>query len=1109
MVQKRSLGIIIFVVCIGARVVESYPKQRIECEEYKTDDSYDGSTCTLSKISADDATEFEFVRNNVKIWWFIDKNLNFEWFKKIHVRNSTVKSIPRPFMTQYTKMEVLLMDHCGVEEWHPLTFTHAKNLRQLLLSRNLVSEVPRFAFYNANVLEVIDLQHNKITRVDRYAFINLEALKEIKLAYNRITTLDLRIFSNVHLRHVDVSHNALTSLSIEVESVFKTKSKKAELKVIANDNEITQLFIQDDFPVTELNLKRNNLTFVTPIALFKDLTYLNLEGNPLGGIPLNTFFNMGHLQYLNLRGTNLNAINGAIFSRLTKLKHLDLSSNNFTTINLHDLAAMGDLEELVLLENYLKEADAQTLHDIFKHLTHIWISSNVWDCDEFKKFVLKVQETGIQVNNGEGKYGTSAKGMQLCITTLSLSRIMSSNLRGCCLLAVPRHSGNNNNNNNNRITFLICLILTVITTTSHCTAITTTQTPSTAIGSDLSSESYLNSTESLVEASTTTETLDSSTTTEVIFVTEDVEDTDIFPLYCSEPKNVPNPKEMCEISIANCPKCNETDETDADLDTSTRNIVIFSHDTSIITFIHVYEVPLVAMPVSVFEQYTNLAILQLENCSIRDLDGITNATKLKKLYVNNNNLRQIGEGQLHGAPHLRLLEATHNKIEIVDEKAFSNNENLYWLDLSYNRIGGLPWAVFQYLKAIVTINLSHNMIEELGLVCSGIETLSTLDLSYNRIKKIRASTFERTTNLEAIHLGNNEIEMIEHNAFDQCSKLKSLDLSNNRLQSLHFDIPSSQFSSLLVQNNLIGELACTTRQQNLSNLKLHAQNNQISTLFVQDGIPITDCNLDTNRLKSLSTLTKVYTLTSLRLSNNDLSESTDLPSFTNLENLVELDLSYTDLQAEYVKYLFQLKNLIFWLDLSGNPSLASFDWNINPGSPVQVLRLNNCSLTDLNVPNLLQALPNLQEIEIDENEFPCRTLRRILVDIQGIGGKTVKKGDINDFEHIEGIRCVNDTQPEIPKPSVGLEANTTKLVLLKPIVTHITPTTAATEISDAEMKASTETHSTSKSRIQIKPHIPSTTSPASNTGAATATETTIVTSESESPSIESTTTESN
>lgn len=411
-------------LCVSASLTSTLASlsnvQTIECDEIKADDSYDSSTCTISKLNGDDSTEYEFVRNDIRIWWFIKKDLNFGWFKTVRVKDSTVKTIPRPFMTQYSKMEVLSMDKCGVQDWHPLTFTHAKNLRQLILCRNDLSEIPRLAFYNANVLEVIDLQNNKIVRVDKYAFINLECLKELKLSYNKIIMLDLQIFSNANLRFLDVSHNTLKNLSVELESVFKTKPKKRDLKIIANDNRLEQLYIQDDFPVTDINLKNNELTFMSTIMSFNNLQYLNLESNPLRSLPLTTFFKLVNLQYLNIRNTQMNEMNGALFSRLTKLKHLDLSNNNFTKIDLKMLAAMGELEELVLFNNALTEADAESLSFIFPHLKNVWISSPVWDCDDFAKFARALNETGVKINTGEGKYGTTYSGRTLCVPTVFL-----------------------------------------------------------------------------------------------------------------------------------------------------------------------------------------------------------------------------------------------------------------------------------------------------------------------------------------------------------------------------------------------------------------------------------------------------------------------------------------------------------------------------------------------------------------------------------------------------------------------------------------------------------------------------------------------------------------
>lgn len=411
-------------MCVSAFITTTLASlsdtQTIECEEIKNDDSYDNEVCTILNLKGDENTEYEFVRNDIRVWWFIKKDLDFKWFKTIRLKDSTVETIPRSFMTQYSKMEVLSMDKCGVKEWHPLTFTHAKNLRELLLSRNEVRELPRLAFYNANVLEIIDLQSNNIERVDKYAFINLEALKELKLAYNKISSLDLQIFSNAHLRFLDVSHNLMESLSVDVESIFKIKPKQRTLKILANNNKLEHLSIQNNLPVTEIHLQNNRLTFMTTLISLTDLQYLNLQSNPLKNLPLTTFFDLKNLQYLNIRDTQMNEINGALFSRLNKLKHLDLSNNNFTKIDLKTLAAMGNLEELVLFNNALTEADAESLSLIFPHLKSVWISSNAWDCDDFTKFENAVKKSGINVNSGEGKYGTTYKGGALCVPTLFL-----------------------------------------------------------------------------------------------------------------------------------------------------------------------------------------------------------------------------------------------------------------------------------------------------------------------------------------------------------------------------------------------------------------------------------------------------------------------------------------------------------------------------------------------------------------------------------------------------------------------------------------------------------------------------------------------------------------
>lgn len=391
----------------------------IECNEIKNDDSYDKSVCTLSKLNLNENTECNFIKNEITVWWFIKKDLDFNWFKTIKVINSNLTVIPRVFLVQYRNMEILHIDGCSVEDWHPLTFVPGKNLRQIMLPRNRIKTIPRFAFYGSTVLEVIDLQNNHIESLHKYAFINLECLKELNLNGNLLQLLDLLVFNNVNLRLLNATHNQINQFSLEYEAHMKLKPKN-ELKIYLNDNKLKNFDIQEGFPVTELLLQNNNLTFIYPISNIKDLKILNVESNYLENASLTTFFDLKQLHYLNLRDTKLNSLNGVLFSRLTKLQHLDLSNNNFKKVDWNLLSAMSDLEEIVLLNNAISEADAESIALLFPNLKYIWISSSNWDCDDFQKFNDKLKSTGVKINTGKGKYGTKYDGSAVCVPTVEL-----------------------------------------------------------------------------------------------------------------------------------------------------------------------------------------------------------------------------------------------------------------------------------------------------------------------------------------------------------------------------------------------------------------------------------------------------------------------------------------------------------------------------------------------------------------------------------------------------------------------------------------------------------------------------------------------------------------
>lgn len=475
-------------------------------------------------------------------------------------------------------------------------------------------------------------------------------------------------------------------------------------------------------------------------------------------------------------------------------------------------------------------------------------------------------------------------------------------------------------------------------------------------------------------------------------------------LNCTQPNYPHNTKEICLIEQQNSALTEDDAESLPPLP-----ITIVSNDPTNVTAINITGVALGHIPIGLGENFTKLEILQFNRCNISSLNGLGKVERLKKLYMDGNQITEIDEGQLTGVPNLRLFEATDNKIETISSKAFTGNLLLYWLDLGRNRIGGLPWGCFEGLTSLVSLVLSHNMIDDIRGVFQGLEGLSTLDLSFNEIREIHDLTFERTTNLEKLYLQNNKIESLARAAFNRCSRLKSIDLSNNLIKSFHFDLPSDQFTSFNIAYNDLSEFAVTSTLDHLSDLKIYAQNNSISTIFVQEEIPVTELYLQHNQLKSLTSLTKLYSLTVLNLRGNDLSEiTTDLEAFKNLQRLAELDFSHTRINKNYIGVLFQLENLNRVLDLSDNPSVADFTWgNLSP-SPLLELRLNGCNLTTLNVEDLKTTLQRLSGIEINDNRFTCTELHQILIKL-AVNGVEVKKTDKTGDNYIEGILCLNES----------------------------------------------------------------------------------------------------
>lgn len=140
------------------------------------------------------------------------------------------------------------------------------------------------------------------------------------------------------------------------------------------------------------------------------------------------------------------------------------------------------------------------------------------------------------------------------------------------------------------------------------------------------------------------------------------------------------------------------------------------------------------------------------------------------------------------------VDFSHNKINNVDENAFSTLDSLKILDLSHNEIK----RVYMKLpESIEILTMAHNQLITWPLANTP-ENLSELELKSNSLEYIFPKDLE-VDSLRTLDVSNN---FIDHLPNTQFFKLDKLDLSYNRLTSVPQNLNS--MSPLLHDLNLDG-----------------------------------------------------------------------------------------------------------------------------------------------------------------------------------------------------------------------------------------------------------------------------------------------------------------
>lgn len=278
------------------------------------------------------------------------------------------------------------------------------------------------------------------------------------------------------------------------------------------------------------------------------------------------------------------------------------------------------------------------------------------------------------------------------------------------------------------------------------------------------------------------------------------------------------------------------------------------------------------------EKLKNLYLFSNKLNSLLFLDHLTGLTVLKLSF---NLIGELASGVFGRLSRLERLELAENRIDQVENRAFSTLANLKMLNLSSNK----------------SINLAQDTFVDLN-------NLEELDLSYCAIKTMNHVNLDRLNNLKKIHLQSNEIDSLASDLFRGLSNVQLINLSYNRLSKVDCDVFTASLTSLTklnltgndlthVENNSFSHLT------NLTELSLNCQKINPSLKLIENMNKLVNLEMSFSNIIDLTweLFEKFTQLRSLNLVGN-LIGSLGANMFSTLSNLLDLSLSKN--QIEYV-----------------------------------------------------------------------------------------------------------------------------------------------------------------------------------------------------------------
>ncbi|XP_073837383.1 astrocytic leucine-rich repeat molecule [Musca autumnalis] len=230
------------------------------------------------------------------------------------------------------------------------------------------------------------------------------------------------------------------------------------------------------------------------------------------------------------------------------------------------------------------------------------------------------------------------------------------------------------------------------------------------------------------------------------------------------------------------------------------------------------------IPHLMFDTFPNLQVLRMENCSVETFERpqFEGASNLMNLFLGHNRIKEIPRNTFLGADNLNVLMLNHNRLEALNNNSFQSLKELKQLSLEGNKLESLPSGVFVPLRKLIDINLARNRLESLarGIFDSNLN-LTHISLAGNNFKSFKSEVFKVHRRIVFLDLSDNVLHELTLNfsvldtiVANNCDMrklttnaiVKELELRNNSLRDIPHIPNASNMTVLDLSHNPLGSL---------------------------------------------------------------------------------------------------------------------------------------------------------------------------------------------------------------------------------------------------------------------------------------------------------------